>query len=393
MADIRIKDLATTATTTASDDFMAVDGATNGTRKLSAATPAFLTSVTTPSLTSPASTNLTLAGGAGNSSIILTPAGTGNVGIGTTTPAYRLSLLANTATTVGTKTTIEIKSSDGLSDPAGQTFIAAEIDSATPGDRGTALTFSTGRQGVGITEKLKIASSGTVSISSTTAGASNAGALVVAGGLATGAASYIGGALTLAGTGLSATNASGSVEFSGSRSSTGGGVTVTYKTGATINWFHGLRGLVDSNWYLFNNATGTNTLIFDYSTNAATFAGAVTATSASAHTFGTTNTVTMTAGDLTLNTGGKKVAFQNSGYENWAIGTRTATTQFVIDSTTTPLGAIFTNNGGLTLAGAVSAASLATAQTAAAATSIVITHKIPITLNGTVYYMALTATP
>jgi hypothetical protein len=60
MADIRIKDLATTATTTASDDFMAVDGTTNGTRKLSAATPAFLTSVTTPSLTSPAATNLTL---------------------------------------------------------------------------------------------------------------------------------------------------------------------------------------------------------------------------------------------------------------------------------------------------------------------------------------------
>ena len=63
MADIRIKDLATTATTTASDDFMAVDGATNGTRKLNAAAPAFLTSVTTPSLTAPASTNLTLTSG------------------------------------------------------------------------------------------------------------------------------------------------------------------------------------------------------------------------------------------------------------------------------------------------------------------------------------------
>jgi hypothetical protein len=63
MADIRIKDLATTATTTASDDFMAVDGATNGTRKMNAAAPAFLTSVTTPSLTSPAGNNLTLGTG------------------------------------------------------------------------------------------------------------------------------------------------------------------------------------------------------------------------------------------------------------------------------------------------------------------------------------------
>ena len=108
------------------------------------------------------------------------------------------------ATTVGTKTAIEIKSSDGLTDPAGQTLISAEIDSATPGDRGTALTFSTGRQGiVGVTEKLKIASSGTVSIASTTAGASGAGALVVAGGISAGntgsAASYFGGAATFAG--------------------------------------------------------------------------------------------------------------------------------------------------------------------------------------------------
>ena len=45
---------------------------------------------------------------------------------------------------------------------------------------------------------------------------------------------------------------------------------MTYKTGATTNWFHGLRGLVDNNWYLFNNSTSTNTLIFNYATNAAT---------------------------------------------------------------------------------------------------------------------------
>jgi hypothetical protein len=72
MADIRIKDLASTATTTASGDFMAVDGTTNGTRKLSAAAPAFLTSVTTPSLTSPAATNLTLGLGTGGTALTLT---------------------------------------------------------------------------------------------------------------------------------------------------------------------------------------------------------------------------------------------------------------------------------------------------------------------------------
>jgi hypothetical protein len=41
MADIRIKDLTTTASTTAADDFFAADGATNGTRKLSAYSPSF----------------------------------------------------------------------------------------------------------------------------------------------------------------------------------------------------------------------------------------------------------------------------------------------------------------------------------------------------------------
>jgi hypothetical protein len=41
MADIRINSLSTTASSTASDDFLAVDGTTNGTRKLSAFSPSF----------------------------------------------------------------------------------------------------------------------------------------------------------------------------------------------------------------------------------------------------------------------------------------------------------------------------------------------------------------
>ena len=134
---------------------------------------------------------------------------------------------------------------------------------------------TTGNLLIGTTSETGLTGAGGLKINSSTAGASNAGALVVTGGLSAAGASYIGGALTLAGTGLSATNASGSVEFSGSRSSSAAGVTVTYKTGATTNWFHGLRGLVDNNWYLFNDSTGTNTLFFNYSTNAATFAGLI----------------------------------------------------------------------------------------------------------------------
>ena len=41
MADIRINALATTATTSASDDYIAIDGAANGTRKLSVYSPTF----------------------------------------------------------------------------------------------------------------------------------------------------------------------------------------------------------------------------------------------------------------------------------------------------------------------------------------------------------------
>lgn len=41
MGNIRIKDIATAASSSASDDYLAIDGATNGTRKLSAYSPSF----------------------------------------------------------------------------------------------------------------------------------------------------------------------------------------------------------------------------------------------------------------------------------------------------------------------------------------------------------------
>ena len=91
MADIRIKDLGTTASVTASDDFMAVDGTTNGTRKLSAATPSFATSVTVPGVSAPSATNLTLAGGtAGTSSVVVS-----NTTAATTTTSGALRVGSN----------------------------------------------------------------------------------------------------------------------------------------------------------------------------------------------------------------------------------------------------------------------------------------------------------
>jgi hypothetical protein len=111
MADIRIKDLGTTASVTASDDFMAVDGTTNGTRKLSAATPSFATSVTVPGVSAPAATALTLAGGNTGASLVLgqgttaadvtlTAKGTGSINLDAGAVTAR-SVYVNSTSTLG----------------------------------------------------------------------------------------------------------------------------------------------------------------------------------------------------------------------------------------------------------------------------------------------------
>jgi hypothetical protein len=84
MADIRINALATTAASTASDDFVAVDGSANGTRKLSAYSPTF----------------------GGNVSV------TGTLGIGTSTPTYKFDVLDNST---GVQGRLSSSSSSGTS--------------------------------------------------------------------------------------------------------------------------------------------------------------------------------------------------------------------------------------------------------------------------------------
>lgn len=86
MADIRIKDLPTTATQTASDDFIALDGTVNGTRKIDASAPSFKTSVTSPSVVAPATTPLTLTGGSSGASLVLGATASGIATITTGTP-------------------------------------------------------------------------------------------------------------------------------------------------------------------------------------------------------------------------------------------------------------------------------------------------------------------
>jgi len=133
MADIRIKDLATTASTTASDDFMAVDGTTNGTRKLSAATPSFATSVTVPGVSAPAATTLTLAGGSTGASLVLA-ATTGGVTTLSNGGVQSLRIDQSNRVIIGTGGALqgdklEIQSTDGA---AAQSIWRFSADAAGP---------------------------------------------------------------------------------------------------------------------------------------------------------------------------------------------------------------------------------------------------------------------
>ena len=235
MADIRIKDLGTTASVTASDDFMAVDGTTNGTRKMNAAAPAFLTSVTTPSLTSPASTNLTL-GTTDSGAAITVLAASNNVGVGVIAPAYLLELqrtLAGSASAVtsmlslnalGSGNTVKIRLTDNVTSDAYITHTGAGaaanqlLGFGINGVQAVVLNGS-GNFLIGTTDATGLTGAGGLKIASTTAGSSGAGALVLQGGISAGntgsAASYFGGAVSV-GTGAAvggATAGAGGLAF------------------------------------------------------------------------------------------------------------------------------------------------------------------------------------
>ena len=269
MADIRIKDLATTATTTASDDFMAVDGVTNGTRKLSAATPAFLTSVTTPSLTSPAATNLTLASGAGTQNIVLQPSGGGAVDVKSGGSAGSWALIG----------TVPVDASGS------SVYSAIPFGTNTASNPNWYVGHRFSAQGNfaiwpynGINHLANYltiaASTGNVTLSSTTAGSSGAGALVVAGGISAGntgsAASYFGGAVTVAGDVVASASASGATReiavvntataaASDARMRIRSGVSGGTSAGDAFTQF--TDGL-NFNWSIGAGSTGSRTLIF-----------------------------------------------------------------------------------------------------------------------------------
>ena len=285
--------VATFLATPSSANLLAAVTNETGTGALVFGTSPTLTTPISATLTSPAGTNITLAGGSGTTNVILTPSGTGGVGIGATTTNGKLTIkspsasgdqvivniqatsnttsvgrisynqtddtmrlfnessFANSGLLFGTNNTeqmrisltgnvgigsqapakkLEVKETENT--PVSQTtfwsnsfggaiiwnpsttantvaaidFLMGPTTSSVAAVAGIqesstlgALGFFTSPGGNIVPERMRISSGGTVSISSTTAGSSGAGALVVAGGLATGAASYFGGVITATG--------------------------------------------------------------------------------------------------------------------------------------------------------------------------------------------------
>ena len=165
------------------------------------------------SLTSPASTPLTL-GTTDSGTAITVLSADNNVGIGTVTPQKKLHIYDGTN---GISFAQAIVQGGGGGYGAGLSFqsvldggalaemarITADGESSwntTASTQDAGLRFFTTLNGTAA-EKMRINATGNVSIAATTAGSANAGALVVQGGISAGntgsAASYFGGAVTI----------------------------------------------------------------------------------------------------------------------------------------------------------------------------------------------------
>ena len=86
----------------------------------------------------------------------------------------------------------------------------------------------------------------------------------------------MGGNITSTGTTITLDSA-GSAGYIADRANDTSGATYEYKTGGSLKWYTGLRGVSTEDFYLFNNAQGSTALLINSSNNNATFAGSVTA--------------------------------------------------------------------------------------------------------------------
>jgi hypothetical protein len=167
-----------------------------------------LTTPISATLTSPTATPLTLGTGTSGAAITVLSADN-NVGIGTTTPVQKLDVAGVTGgpSASGTSADGAIRllaaSFNMVLDMGVNHAVSSWIQSRDRTNYATnydlALQPNGGNVGIGTTSLTGLTGSGGLKINSSTAGSSGAGALVIAGGLATGAASYFGGDATIYG--------------------------------------------------------------------------------------------------------------------------------------------------------------------------------------------------
>jgi hypothetical protein len=264
------------------------------------------------SLTSPAATNLTLAGGSSGASLVLgqgpttasvlvTPTGVGGFlrvlkampSTSQFTSVGSLQLI-NTDTTANNWNSIDFVDSLGGGTVAGiyvkhtdHTNDYGELQFVTRGAGGLAsrgIFTETGNLLIGTTSETGLTGAGGLKINSSTAGSSGAGALVVAGGISVGAgidaSSHFGGKLEITGEGSTNYGTSNPVLYLKRYTSPNGNFLVFQGRTAYTTYIGTIgtaAGIATTNDDLVIGTTGNApTFAITASTGAATFAGAVT---------------------------------------------------------------------------------------------------------------------
>jgi hypothetical protein len=263
------------------------------------ATPTFA-GLIAPSLTSPAATNLTLGLGTGGTALTLANSTLAATFAGTVSVAGQIK------TTSANGFLAQVTSGNaGFSVLSGSKNLAWYLNDA---DSTARLYLSDGSTNA---DRITISlTTGNVSISSSTAGSASAGALVVTGGLSAGNngnASYFGGAVTANGL-LSVTGSGTETSVATAKvgvSALGGIPRVNFINATNVaNGKYGDIIVTDAGsngaftFRFLDDAITAVTSVFSITGRQGATSSFVTAPGTGTHTFGTTNTVTMTAGVL-----------------------------------------------------------------------------------------------
>lgn len=199
MADIRIKDLTTTASSTASDDFFAADGTTNGTRKLSAYSPSFGGNATvggTLTVNGTGSSRFNTTTGFAVSTSNTVPSG----GVGVGAVGTGGSFFVNTPSLsdgFGSGLAVDGSYPGGVGAQSVVNIKAFGVMSG--GGYGSTLSFQTTLNGT-FNEVMKLTSGSVVQVLGTTASTTtSSGALVVSGGVGVAGSITLGGGVNIAG--------------------------------------------------------------------------------------------------------------------------------------------------------------------------------------------------